>query len=250
MATYFFSDVHLGLGTRLEERKKEERLLAFLGHILPDASALFIAGDLFDFWFDYRNVIPKGFHRTLAMLQQFTERSIPVTYVAGNHDFWIGDYFREELGINVVFDPLETLVDGKRVYIHHGDGLAEKDLGYRLIKPILRNPWSIRLYRLLHPDIGVWLARGSSRTSRTYTSTKDYGEGESMVRFAAGKLTEGIDIVVMGHRHHPLLEHLPGGVYVNLGDWIAYNTYARLDHGTIELLTWNGGTTHVEKQHQ
>jgi UDP-2,3-diacylglucosamine hydrolase len=250
MATYFFSDVHLGLGTQEEERDKERRLLDFLKHILPDASALFIAGDLFDFWFDYNSVIPKGFHRTLAMLQEFTDRSIPVTYVAGNHDFWIGSYFRDELGLTVVFDPLEAQIDGKRIYIHHGDGLAEKDLGYRMIKPVLRHPWSIRLYRLLHPDIGVWLARRSSRTSRAYTSTKDYGEGESMLRYAEGKIAEGIDIVIMGHRHRPHMAQVNGGIYVNLGDWITYNTYAKLHHGSIELLTWNGGTPHVEEQHQ
>jgi UDP-2,3-diacylglucosamine hydrolase len=250
MAAYFFSDVHLGLGTRLEEREKEQRLLAFLSYILPSTTALYIVGDLFDFWFDYRTVIPKGFHRTLTKLQEFTDRAIPVYYVAGNHDFWIGDYFREEIGITVVFDTIETRVDGKRVYIHHGDGLAEKDLGYRLIKPILRNPWSIRLYRLLHPDIGVRLARGSSRTSRSYTATKDYGEEEGMRRYAQNKIGEGIDIVIMGHRHRPARVEINGGVYINLGDWITFNTYAKLHHGSIELVTWNGGKPHVEAQHQ
>src|SRR5512135_1217088 len=135
---YFISDVHLGLGARDQERKKEDRLLSFLKAILPSAEKLFIVGDLFDFWFEYRTVIPKGFHRTLSALQAFTERGIPVHYLAGNHDFWVGDFFASELGMTMHMDPFEVVIDGKRIYLHHGDGLAQKDLGYRLLKPVLR----------------------------------------------------------------------------------------------------------------
>ena len=236
--TYFVSDVHLGLAGRETEKRKEDRLLNFLRGIFPSADVLFIVGDLFDFWFEYKTVIPKGFHRTLAALQEFTDAGKAVHYLAGNHDFWMDDFFEHELGIQVHLDPFEATVQGKRVYLHHGDGLADNDLGYRLIKPVLRNRFNIWLYRWLHPDIGVRLARGSSRTSREYTSNKHYGEEEGMIREATRKIREGVDIVVMGHRHKPRFQQISHGVYLNLGDWISYNTYAVLRDGTIELKTW------------
>ncbi len=240
MAVYFFSDVHLGLSDHATERTKEDRLLGFLRSVLPTAEQLYILGDLFDFWFEYKTVIPKGFHRTLTALQEYTDRGVPVHYLAGNHDFWMGDYFTREIGVTVHLDPYQETIQGKRVLLHHGDGLAANDLGYRMIKPVLRNRFNIALYRLLHPDIGVKLARGSSRTSRAYTSDKHYGEESAMVQYAAGRIREGNDIVVMGHRHMPQLTQLDGGVYVNLGDWISYNSYARMAEGAITLERWTG----------
>jgi len=240
MATFFLSDIHLGLGPRETERAKEDRVLAFLRAIASTARTLFILGDLFDFWFEYRTVIPKGFHRTLTALQELTEGGTAIHYLAGNHDYWMGDFFQRELGIRTYAEAFEVTIDGKRIHLHHGDGLASNDLGYRLIKPVLRSPLSVRLYRWLHPDIGVRLARGSSRTSREYTAAKDYGEDEGMLAYAGSRIAEGCDIVVMGHRHQPTLTRLGGGVYVNLGDWITFNSYARMVKGTIELKTWNG----------
>jgi UDP-2,3-diacylglucosamine hydrolase len=240
MPVFFISDVHLGLGDRQAEREKEDRLLSFLYGVLPRTEELCILGDLFDFWFEYGTVIPKGFHRTLTAIQAFTDRGIPVHYMAGNHDFWMRDFFTTELGVRLYMDPCELTLGGKRVYLHHGDGLATRDLGYRLIKPILRNPLAIRMYRWLHPDIGIRIARGSSRTSRTYTSNKDFGEEEGLLDFATQKISGGSDIVVMGHRHRPHIEQIGAGTYVNLGDWISYHTYAVLQNGTITLETWNG----------
>lgn len=239
MPAYFISDVHLGLNSRQQEKEKEDQLLAFLRSIRDTAERLIIVGDLFDFWFEYGTVIPKGFHRTLAALQEFTDRSIPVDFLAGNHDFWMGDFFPTELGVQIHFDPFLMNIGGRRVYLHHGDGLAKKDLGYRLIKPVLRNRLAIWLYRWIHPDLGVRLAQGSSRTSREYTSTKDYGEQEGMIAFAAERIREGAEIVVMGHRHRPIRLEINGGVYVNLGDWITHHSYAVLDKGAISLRTWD-----------
>lgn len=240
MPSYFFSDVHLGLGTRSSEKLKEDRLLGFLKSILPETDSLFILGDLFDFWFEYQTVIPKGFHRTLAALQEFTDRGAKVHYLAGNHDFWMGEFFHTELGMELHFDPFEMTVEGKRIYFHHGDGLAKHDTGYKLIKPVLRNRLNILLYRWLHPDLGVRLARGSSRTSRAYTSHKHYGEEEGMLEYAREHIARGIDIVMMGHRHKPNVVPIDGGMYMNLGDWITYNTYAELADGTVRLKTWDG----------
>lgn len=239
MAVYFISDAHLGLGSREQEKEKENRLLAFLRGIFPRTEMLFILGDLFDFWFEYRTVIPKGFHRTLAMLQEFTDAGKTIHYLAGNHDFWMDNYFSDELGMTVHVEPFDIVLQGKRIFLHHGDGLALNDLGYRLIKPILRNRINVWLYRWLHPDVGVWLARRSSRSSRQYTSNKDYGEQEGMVREAEKKIREGYDIVIMGHRHKPSLIPIGNGVYVNLGDWIDHRTYAELSNGSIELKTWS-----------
>lgn len=240
METFFLSDVHLGLGTREEERAKENRLLAFLEAARPTAEGLIILGDLFDLWFEYRTVIPKGFHRTLAALQRYTDGGIPVKFLTGNHDFWMGDFFETELGVSVLRGPAEITVQGKRVYLHHGDGLGANDPGYRFIKPILRSRLSITLYRWIHPDIGVSIARGSSRSSRAYTSAKDFGEDEGMIAHATEKIRAGADVVVMGHRHVPDLRVIGNGVYVNLGDWITHNSYGTMSGGTMHLRTWNG----------
>ena len=241
-STYFISDVHLGLGTRNEEHAKESRLLSFLRSILPLTTELYILGDLFDFWFEYRTVIPKGFHRTLSAIQQYTDSNIPVHYLTGNHDFWMGDFFSSELGAIVHRDPFERVLDGKRVFLHHGDGLATNDMGYRMIKPVLRNRFNIWLYRWLHPDLGIPLARGSSRSSRQYTSHKDYGETDGMIAFAEKKIAEGMDYVIMGHRHQSCYRHLGKGVYVNLGDWISEGSYAVMSDGVIKLERWEGGS--------
>jgi UDP-2,3-diacylglucosamine hydrolase len=247
MATYFISDIHLGLGEPQDEKQKEQRLLSFLKAISPSTERLFILGDLFDFWFEYKTVIPKGFHRTLSALQEFTDHGIPIHYLAGNHDFWMGDFFQTELGIRLHAGPFEISVDGKRVYLHHGDGLSENDLGYKIIKPILRNRFNVWLYRWLHPDIGVKLARGSSRTSRGYTAQKHYGEEKGMIEFATQKIREGVDIVVMGHRHIPTSLPIDRGLYVNLGDWISYNSYGVMVDGNMSLNTWSGSIEQHEK---
>jgi len=238
---YFISDVHLGIGERDQERRREDFLLGFLEAVRPSAATLCIVGDLFDFWFEYGTVIPKGFHRTLTAIQRYPECGIPVHFLTGNHDYWMLDFFQKELGVTIHREPVELVLGGKRILLHHGDGLALNDIGYRLIKPVLRNRFSIALYRWLHPDIGIRLARGSSRTSREYTSKKDYGEQEGMLAYAAERFREGMDIVVMGHTHEPELRTVDGGTYVNLGDWLTHRTYGMLDGGTMRLESWKDG---------
>jgi UDP-2,3-diacylglucosamine hydrolase len=198
--TYFFSDAHLGLGTPEEDRLKEMRLIRFLDFIQHDAEQIFIVGDLFDYWFEYKTVVPKKYFRLFAKLAEITERGIRVFFTAGNHDFWVKDYFRTELGMEVYLDPIETEIRGKRFLVHHGDGLLKDDIGYKLLKKVLRNRLSIFLFSLIHPDITGRIARWSSLTSRRYTSNRTY-EGDGMVEFAAQKLQEGFNFVVMGHNH-------------------------------------------------
>ena len=236
---YFISDAHLGLGPREAEREKETRLIEFFRQIREDAAELFIVGDLFDAWFEYRTVIPKGYHRLFTALEELTEHGVIVHYLVGNHDFWIRDYFRDELGMKTYRDAFAVDACGKRIFIHHGDGVANNDTGYKILKKILRNPLSVWLYTWLHPDVGVALARSSSKKSRHYTSQKDYGEEDGMLTFARKKIEEGFDIVIMGHRHRPLLKKLGRGTYINLGDWITHFTYAELSENGIELKQWN-----------
>lgn len=238
--SYFISDAHLGLGPKEAEKEKERRLIGFLDHARKDASRLFILGDLFDAWIEYRTVIPRGHHRLLARLHDLRDEGIEVHYLVGNHDFWMRDYLSSEMGIILHREAFDIELDGKKLLLHHGDGLAANDTGYRVLKTILRNRAAIWLFSWLHPDIGLSLARSSSRGSRSYTSAKEYGESDGMKRFAEERLRNGYDIVVMGHRHVPACEELAGGTYVNLGDWITHNTYAEFTDGRITLMNWNG----------
>ena len=235
---FFISDAHLGLGNNEEEKNKERRLIDFLRYVQQRGTVLYILGDLFDAWLEYRRVIPKGHHRILTALEDLSEANVKVHYLTGNHDFWMRDFFKEHLGIETYRNPIEATIDGKRFYLHHGDGLASKDWGYRLLKKILHNPLCIWLYLWIHPDIGIWLASTSSRKSRNYTSSKNYGNDDGMKRFAEAKIAEGFDYVMMGHRHQPTSAALGKGMYINLGDWITYFTYAEYSDGKLEFKKW------------
>jgi len=236
---YFISDLHLGLQDVEAERKKEQALLSFLDHVKTDSERLYILGDLFDFWFEYRHVIPKGYYRVLGKLRELSDDGMTIRYLAGNHDFWVRSFFREELGMDVHMEPFEETLNRKRFFFHHGDGLALHDTGYRILKRVLRCKVNIFLYSLLHPDIGIALGRLSSRLSRYHSSTRNYGEGDGMVEYAARRIAEGIDYVVMGHRHEPMFKPIGNGIYVNLGDWIEHRTYGIFDGNEFRLERWD-----------
>ncbi len=235
---YFISDAHLGLGPREEEHEKEDRLIRFLEMVSADGDELYILGDLFDAWFEYRTVMPKGFHRILTKLEECTRNGMVVHYLVGNHDCWIRDYFRDEIGMQTHADAFAAEINSRRVYLHHGDGLAKNDAGYLILKKIVRNKLAVWAYSWLHPDIGIRLAHSSSRTSRRYTSSKHYGEEDGMTQFAKRKIEEGFDFVIMGHRHVPAAVTIGKGTYINLGDWISHNSYAELNGTQLELKSW------------
>jgi UDP-2,3-diacylglucosamine hydrolase len=235
--TYFFSDAHLGLGSQEEDRQKELRLIRFLNFAQRDAAQIYIVGDLFDYWFEYKTVVPKNYFRLFAKLTELRDQNIRLFFIAGNHDFWVKDYFHDELGMEIHRHPVATDIGGKKFLIHHGDGLLKDDLGYKILKKILRSKINIFLFSLIHPDITGWLARWSSRTSRQYTSNRKY-ESSGMTDFAARKIQEGYDFVVMGHNHVPTCQTIGNGVYVNLGDWIFENTYAVFDGKKLQLKKW------------
>ena len=237
--TYFFSDAHLGLGSKEDDRKKERRIIEFLEAVKKDGEQLFIVGDLFDYWFEYKTVVPKGYFRLFTKLAELTERGIKISYLVGNHDFWIKRYFHDELGIEIAFEPFERTIHGKRFLIHHGDGLVKNDMGYRILKKILRSKINIFLFSLVHTDITGRLAQWSSRTSRKHTSNRAF-EVNDLIEFARNKIqAEGIDVVIMGHNHRSHFEKFQRGIYINLGDWIHENAFAVFDGKNITLKHWH-----------
>ena len=233
---YFISDIHLGLFERSKDRQTEELLMRFLEKIKNDAETLYIVGDLFDYWFEYKSVIPKYFYRTLTKLSELSEAGVKIEYLMGNHDFGHFQFFEEELGIKIEKDDIRREYNGKMFYISHGDGKANNDTGYRILKKILRSGWANFLFRLIHPDFGIKLAHSSSKTSRNYTDTKNYGKSEGLDEFAENKISEGFDFVIMGHRHRLIFKNIRNGVYINLGDWISNPHYAVFDGMEMQLL--------------
>lgn len=243
---YFFSDVHLGLGSADTSRARERQVLQFFDVLHANrAESLFIVGDLFDYWFDYRTVIPRGFVRTLGGIARLVDAGIRVEYLVGNHDFGHRDFFREELGVVVHANDVETTLHGRKCYIAHGDGKAFNDAGYLVLKKILRARSSNVLFRMLHPDVGIGVASFASRRSRDHTSTKYYGgpqpgESDGLRSFAERKIRdEGFDVVVMGHNHFPQFLAIEGGHYINLGTWLKDRSYLVLDEHTLELRSFN-----------
>lgn len=232
---YFISDIHLGFKGKIENKTTEDLLISFLEKISVDAETLIIVGDLFDFWFDYRSVIPKNYYRTLTAIGNLVAKGVQIEYVIGNHDFGHYKFFREEFGIQPHENDIERTYFGKKFYITHGDGKSYNDTGYKILKRILRSPLNQKLYRLLHPDFGIWLASGSSRKSRHYTDAKDYGKSDGMFEYASGKIDSGFDYVVMGHRHKLIYQSYKNGFYVNLGEWIRNPHYGVFDGVTFEL---------------
>lgn len=243
-ALYFISDVHLGLEAPDVEASKESRLLELLDRVADDGRSLYIVGDLFDFWFEYRRAIPACGIQVLARLKRLADSGVEVHYIAGNHDFALGPYLSDRIGCILHMDPLGTEYEGTRFYLHHGDGLAGRDLGYRVLKKVVRSPISQALWRWVHPDIGLAMARWVSGTSRRYTESKDYGRGELLDRFLADRCAEGYDYIIMGHVHEPEDRRLESGSrYFNLGSWLEGGSpYARFEAGVMEVVRPDGTT--------
>ena len=226
---YFISDIHLGFGSKEENVKRETRFIDFLDDIKHDCSDLYILGDLFDFWFEYRKVVPKGYFLTLAKLYEFKKSNIKIHYLVGNHDCLLKDYFEKEIGITIYWKNIEAEILGKKFFIHHGDGLSNNDTGYKILKRILRNKTNQYLFSLVHPDLGIFLGTYFSKKSRNYTSKKDYGEKDALYLFAKKKIEAGFDFVILGHIHKLVMTNIDSGTYINLGDWIKHYSYGSFD---------------------
>jgi UDP-2,3-diacylglucosamine hydrolase len=239
-AAFFLSDAHLGAESKEREATREALLHQFLDSLPGRASALYIVGDLFDFWFEYASSIPRRHFHTLCALDRVRRAGIPITYLGGNHDFWIGSFLTSELGIRVHEGALTIETQGRKVWLHHGDGLIGGDLGYRFLKSLLRHPLAIGAYRWLHPDLGIPLAGWVSRTSRDSRALRRL-DGERLVReIARPRFAEGYDAVMIGHFHHAYEHHENGHDFLVLGDWIEHFTFAVLEHGKLKLERWGG----------
>jgi len=241
---YFLSDFHLGAPNYESSLVREKKVVAFLDVIKQDAAEIFIVGDMFDFWYEYKTVVPKGYVRLLGKLAEITDAGIPVHFFIGNHDMWMHGYFEKELNIPVYSEPQTFERGDKKFYIGHGDGLGPGDHGYKFIKKVFRNPVCRWLFGQLHPTWGIGLANYFSRKSRAKTGSTDeifLGEDKEWLVIYSREILakEHFDYFVFGHRHLPLdIQLSKTSRYINLGDWIKYYTYAVFDGHELALKKW------------
>ncbi len=238
---YFSSDNHLGAPTKEASKPREQKFVTWLDEIKKDAAAIFLLGDLFDFWFEYKTVVPKGFVRTLGKLAEIRDSGIPIYFFVCNHDLWMNDYFKEELNIPVFHEPQEFVLNDKTFLIGHGDGLGPGDKGYKRMKKVFTNPIFKWLFKWLHPDVGVRIAQYMSVKNKLISGDDDaifLGEdNEWLIQYCKYKQTiKHYDYFVFGHRHLPMsIKIAENSEYINLGDWISYYTYAEFDANKLEL---------------
>ncbi|WP_457616468.1 UDP-2,3-diacylglucosamine diphosphatase [Lutibacter sp.] len=242
---YFASDQHFGAPTAKQSREREIKFVRWLDFVKTDAEAIFLLGDLFDFWFEYKKAVPKGFVRVLGKLAELSDSGIKVYFFVGNHDLWMQSYFEEELAIPVFYQPKEFIFNNKTFLIGHGDGLGPGDKGYKRMKKVFTNPFSKWLYRWLHPDIGIRIAQYLSLKNKLISGVEDVKflgeENEWLVQYSKKKLAEkAYDYFVFGHRHLPLeIQISKKAKYVNTGDWITHFTYAVFDGEQLTLKKYN-----------
>jgi UDP-2,3-diacylglucosamine hydrolase len=241
---YFASDLHLGTPDEASSFAREKLFIRWLNEVKKDASEIFIIGDIFDFWHEYKTVIPKGYVRVQGKLAEICDSGITVHVFTGNHDLWMFGYLEKELGVNLHKNPVRREFNGKKFLIGHGDGLGPGDHGYKLIKKIFNNPLCQFFFRWLHPDLGVRVANYFSRASRYGTNgekkkLEEYTgeENEWLVQYCKRVLQrQHIDYFIFGHRHLPLnIELTENSRYINTGDWLDYNSYAVFDGKNLEL---------------
>lgn len=239
---YLASDFHLGAPNIAESKAREMQIVSWLDHVATDATEIYLVGDVFDFWFEYKKVIPKGFTRLLGKICELSDKGIKIHFFLGNHDMWIKDYFKEEFNADIHKDAIERIWYGKIYLLGHGDGLGPGDRGYKFIKRILRSPLCQWAFARLHPNFGVGLAQYFSQKSRIHgkDDSKYSGpENEWLYLYAQETLEQKhIDYFVFGHRHLPLCLPVKESIYFNLGEWINYNTYLRIDENGPSMLKW------------
>ena len=243
---YIFSDTHLGAAPAEIERQA----LRFLRSLEGRAASLVINGDLFDFWFEWKTVVPRRAVRVVAALADLKESGVDILWIAGNHDCWGGDVLRDDYGLTYHVGPWEGSIAGWRTRIEHGDGLREvEDRKYRRLRTVLRHPWSVRAFRMLHPDIGSRLASGSSEASRVHRAPDD-GTGLRAVALEQLRSDPSLDLLVFGHSHVAALERVPtGAVYANAGSWLDSPTFLKITPDTIELRRWEGESAEGVRLH-
>ena len=238
---YFASDNHLGAPNLEESLVREKKFVSWLGTIKKDAEAIFLVGDIFDFWFEYSEVVPKGFTRTLGKLAEISDAGIPIYYFAGNHDMWLVDYFQKELNLTVYNKPKVFTINDKKFFVGHGDGLGPGDKSFKIMKKIFKNPFFNWCFRCVHPDLGIKIGKYLSNKNRLKSSLEDLrfngNENEWLTKYCKEKLkNKHYDYFVFGHRHIPLeIKLSPNSTYINLGDWITHFSYAVFDGRQVLL---------------
>lgn len=238
---YFASDFHFGIPDKETSLERERRLCRWLDSIRDDAAQLYLVGDIFDAWFEFRKVVPKGYTRFLGKLAELSDSGLQIEAFTGNHDLWMRGYFMDELNIPVHHEPIQRTFNGKKFFIGHGDGLGPGDHGYKILKKVLRNPFAQWLYRRLHPDTAVAIAEWFSQKGPKHIEGEEDTflgpEKEFLVQFCLDTLKQDhYDYFVFGHRHLAIEYPLPSNsLYINLGDWIKFDSYAVFDGDKLEL---------------
>ncbi|MFD0795612.1 UDP-2,3-diacylglucosamine diphosphatase [Mucilaginibacter litoreus] len=237
---YFASDFHLGANGYASSREREKRIIRWLDSIKDDVAELFLMGDVFDFWFEYKTVVPKGYIRFLGKLAELTDAGVKLYLFKGNHDMWMFDYFVKELGATIITNELVIERSGQTFYLHHGDGLGPGDKFYKFLKKIFRSGFCQWLFARIHPNLGVGIANAWSQQSRIAGAKDEYKiqhQQEWLEAYSIEVLKNRyFNYFVFGHRHLPLDIALPGNSrYINLGEWVNYNTYAVFDGTELKL---------------
>ncbi|MEM7549963.1 MAG: UDP-2,3-diacylglucosamine diphosphatase [Bacteroidota bacterium] len=246
---YFASDFHLGAPDQEASQERERRIIRWIDFTKRDAAAFFFVGDIFDFWYEYSKVIPKGFVRFIGKIAELHDQGIPVYFFGGNHDMWMYSYFQKEIGIEVILDPVSFECNGKYFHISHGDGLGPGDYFYKFLKKIFRGSVTRFFFHLLHPDLGIGLAHAWSKSSRSHNSSKSTNEADSVVpdKEILLSYSKSIqektphDYYIFGHRHIPMsLQVSDKSYYYNLGEWIKYFTYGVYEKEDFHLMKFEG----------
>ena len=238
---YFASDFHLGVPTHAESLEREKKIISWLDEIKEDAKSIYLLGDIFDFWFEYKAVVPKGFVRLLGKLAELSDNGTDIFLIKGNHDLWMYDYLPKEVGVQIIEDKTIFSENGKKIFLAHGDGLGPGDFGYKMIKKIFTNKMCQWLFTRLHPNFGLGIAHFLSKRSRIANNKNPEQflgeEKEWLVSYCQEKQKENpVDYYIFGHRHLPLeIEIDTKAKYINLGDWIHHNSYAVFDGENLIL---------------
>lgn len=241
---YFASDFHLGSYPKEQSELREREIVRWLDHIKQDASELYLVGDIFDFWFEYSTVVPKGYIRFLGKLAELADLGVKITLFKGNHDMWMFGYLKKELGAVIIDNELVLHSNGKKIYIHHGDGLGPGDKKYKILKRVFRSSVCQWLFARLHPNLGIGIAQRWSKHSRISNHTEEQFLGEEhewLIQYAKEMLKDKhYDYFIFGHRHFPYeIQAGPESTIINLGEWINYYTYAVWDGQNLNLEKWN-----------
>src|ERR1700722_2466577 len=235
---YFASDFHLGIPNKEKSLEREKLIVQWLDEIKKDAAEIFLMGDMFDFWFEYKTTVPKGFTRLLGKIAELCDAGIPISIFTGNHDMWMFNYLEDELGVSIFRKPIVREFYGKKFFLAHGDGLGPGDHGYKFIKKVFANPLCQWLFARIHPNLGIGIANYWSRKSRLAQGKETFKgeENEFLVSFVKEKLkTEHFDYFIFGHRHLPLRITIGDSLYINLGEWVNFSTYAVFDGTNLDL---------------